>query len=50
MLLAAFGTAMNKMYIYLLSKNVSPVVNMQYSHLGFLIMGAILCNFKSIHI
>jgi hypothetical protein len=46
MLFAAFGNAMNKLYTHTLAKRVSPTVNVQYSHIGFLVIGGLLCNFK----
>ena len=47
MLVAAFGSAMNKLYIHLLSKRVEATVNIQYSHIGFLFMSGMLINFDS---
>lgn len=46
MLMAAFGNAMNKLYTHMLAKKVSPAVNVQYSHIGFLMLGGLLCNFE----
>lgn len=46
MILTAFTSALNYHYIHGLSKTINPIVNMLYSHFGYVITCGILCNFN----
>lgn len=43
--LSAFGNALNMHFIHGLAKKVEPLVNIYYSHLGFIALSSVLCNF-----
>lgn len=46
MVISALACAFNFHYIHGLAKNIHPMVNMIYSHMGFILMSSILCNIQ----
>lgn len=50
MLFSAFGYALNMLLIHILSKAVTPAVNLHQSNIGFLLMSSLLCSFTPNHL
>ena len=44
-IISAFGNALNMHFIHGLAKKIEPLVNIYYSHLGFIVLSSMLCNF-----
>ena len=44
-ILSAFGNALNMHFIHGLAKKIEPLVNIYYSHLGFIALSSMLCVF-----